>query len=95
MAETAEVLDRYFDALVRAGVTISFADWDSLDAEAKAALLRARQSYRAETVAMLATAMAGRDGAAWVLKDADGGDEFLNLRIDAAMDRYAEKVGAK
>ena len=95
MSDKAEVLREFFDRLVRAGVTITYEDWAGLDIPAKVALTQARENYRAEGAAMLATAMSGPVGAAWVMRNVDDGESFVGMHLEFAVDRHMERAGAK
>lgn len=95
MSDAAEVLREFFDTLVRSGVTITFDEWSGLDIASRAALLRAQENHRAENAAMLATAMSGPAGAAWVLRESDGGDAFVGMHLESAVQRHMERAGAK
>jgi hypothetical protein len=95
MPDVQATLEEFFGKIIRSGVTVTFDEWSKLPKEGKAALLAANRAYRAETVAMLATALSGKEGLAWVMKEADGGDAFLDLKLDEAVERHMQKVGAK
>lgn len=82
----------FMDQLTRAGVRVTFEDFQSLPKEAKAALIVTNEAKeerdRSELAVKIATALQGPSGLAWVEKDYDGGDAFVDLELTAALDRH-------
>lgn len=95
MSDSEEVVEGFFSTLVRSGVVITYADWERLSVEHKAILRKAQEDFRAETAAMLATALRGPEGTAWVLRGTDDGDAFVGMHLEKAVDRQMEKAGIK
>lgn len=88
-------LEALMDRLVRAGVSVTYDEFDSLPIEAQEALIAARAHERAEFASMIGTAMQGRAGAAWVMRGADGGDAWVEHHLQEAAERYFRKAASQ
>lgn len=87
--EQLDAVIKKMEEVVRAGVTVTYAEYEELPREAKAALILAREQDRAELAAMIGRACSGQKGLREIMSRFDDGDALVELEIVAALERYA------